>query len=104
MAVLPPVKPRLVIAFALVAAAFVACLAAGGAKDGPRRPLSDRSPFLEAFLAPNAAVVKKPVEWVSAFGEQRGRLFRADTNEQLPALLIASPRANEFFLQSAREL
>jgi dienelactone hydrolase len=105
MAVLPPVKPRFVIAFALVAAAFVACLHAGDAKNEPGRPRSDRSTFLDAFLAPNAAIVKKPVEWVSGFGEQRGWLFRAETNERLPALLlIANPRASDFFLQSGREL
>jgi len=105
MALLLPVKARRAIACVLLGASFVACLPAGDGRVAPARPLSDRSPFLDAFLAPNAAVVKRPVEWVSAFGEQPGWLFRADTNERLPALLlIANPRANDFFLRSAREL
>jgi dienelactone hydrolase len=93
------------IAFVLVAAASIVCLHAGDTKEQPAHSLSDRSPFLDAFLAPNAAIVEKPVEWVSALGAQRGWLFRADTNERLPALLlIAGPRASDFFPQSAREL
>jgi dienelactone hydrolase len=99
------VKTMLAVALALFAAALVASLPAGDAKDGPAQPLSERSPFLDALFAPKPAVVTKPVEWVSAFGEQQGWLVREKTNERLPALLlIASPRENEFFQQSAREL
>lgn len=54
---------------------------------------------------PKPAVIAKPVQWVSAFGEQQGWLVRENVNERLPALLlIASDRSNDFFLQSAREL
>jgi dienelactone hydrolase len=105
MAVARPVKTGLAIASALVTASFLACLPASDSREGQGRPSSDRSPFLKAFLAPNPAIAKKPVAWVSALGEQRGWLFRAETNERLPSLLlIASPGANDFFQQTAREL
>ena len=105
MLVSSTVKTMLAVGLALFAAALVASLPAGDAKDGPAQPLSERSPFLDALFAPKPAVVTKPVEWVSAFGEQQGWLVREKTNERLPALLlIASPRENEFFQQSAHEL
>jgi len=90
---------------ALLAAALVAGPPAAGAKDGTGRPLPDKPLFLDVFLARDQVVVTKPVEWVSAIGQQRGWLVRAKSDERLPALLlIASGPANDFFLQSAREL
>jgi len=99
------VKATIVITSALLAAALVAGAFAGGAKDGVGRTRSDRPLFLDVFRSRDAAVVTKAVEWVSAVGEQRGSLVRPDSEERLPALLlIANVHANEFFLQSAREL
>jgi dienelactone hydrolase len=99
------VNARFAIASALFAAALVVGLSAGGAQDGPGHPPSDRSPFLEALFAPKPKVVTTPVQWVSAFGEQQGWLVRENINERLPVvLLIASRRAHDFFLQTAREL
>jgi dienelactone hydrolase len=99
------IKAIIAMTSALVAAALVAGPPAGGTKSEVGRPRPDGPLFLDVFLTRDAAVVTKPVEWVSAVGEQRGWLVRPPSDERLPALLlIASGRTNDFFLQSARDL
>jgi dienelactone hydrolase len=99
------VKATIAMTSALLGAALVAGPPPGGAKGGAARRLADRPLFLDVFRSPDAAAVTKAVQWASPFGEQRGWLVRPDSDERLPALLlIASGRANDFLLQSAREL
>ena len=105
MAVPSLVKAILSVVSALFTSALLARLPADDAKEAPGHPQSERSPFLDALFAPKPVVIAKPVQWVSAFGEQQGLLVRETVNERLPALLlIASARSNNFFLQSAHEL
>lgn len=88
----------------LVAALFAGPIAvAPRGEAGPR--LAGRPLFLDVFRSPDEVVVTKPVEWASAVGQQRGWLVRPKSDERLPALLvIANPRADDFFLKSARDL
>src|SRR5579863_6299588 len=78
----------------------------GGAKTASPRALGDRSLFLDRFQSQlKVTIAATPVKWVSAIGEHRGLLFRPETGEQLPALvLIANEQAREFYQQSARDL
>jgi dienelactone hydrolase len=88
----------------LLAAALV-----GGPLDGQkpeaRDPSAEKPLFLDVFRARAPAVVAQSVEWVSAVGKHRGWLVRPETTEQLPILLlVANGPADEFAMQTSREL
>lgn len=86
--------------------ALTAIRSATSAHDAPVRTSGELSPFLKEFLsAHNVTVVSRPVEWVSATGGHHGVLFRDDTSERLPALLVIEVGpASEFGKRTAHEL
>lgn len=68
-------------------------------------PPASKSLFLDVFRAPDRPVVASRVEWESALGTRHGRLVRINSEERLPGLiLIGTNEADEFLLQTAREL